>query len=102
MTKAKKIGIILIIVGFFIPSVLYPFTSYSPEKIITKQLILERGGLGYKPRISDLEIVLSGSFVDKDKIALPYHYVIAFGIVLIFIGISVVALAGREKANAQL
>ena len=101
MTKAKRIGIILIIAGFFVPSVLYPFTSYAPLKLIAKKEIYAAGGLTYDPRLSDLEIILYGTFVSDDKISLPYHYVIAIGIVSIFTGISVLALTGRKKMVSE-
>lgn len=100
MDSKKNIGIILIILGFFIPSVLYPFTSYSPEKLIVKKTINAAGGLGYEPRLNDLEVVLVERAPSRGgNIALPYHYIVAIGIIFIFTGVSCVALGVRKKSE---
>jgi uncharacterized membrane protein len=99
MSIDKKIGIMLIIIGFFIPSVLYPFTSYSPQKVLEKKADYGIFAFKYSPRLSDLEIILSGDVYDENKIALPYHYVVVIGIMFIFVGTSILALTGRKKEN---
>ena len=60
MSKSKKVGIILIIVGAFIPSVLYPFATLTTDATLMKVVLATKGGL-YKPRLNDLEIVLRKS-----------------------------------------
>ena len=53
----KKFGIILVLLGAFIPSILYPFTSLTPIALLARGLSLQRGVI-YKTRISDLEILI--------------------------------------------
>lgn len=130
MAKLKRIGIVVIIVGVFIPSVLYPFTSLT-KRAIELQVKL---GRAYKPRLNDLEIVLKeekwiqdenyqplpvqeykkGSIAEEIRayleaeeekkrhghyeghIIIPYHYTLAIGITIVFLGIILMALAGKK------
>lgn len=57
MSKGRKFGILLIIVGAFVPSVLYPFATLTTDATLMKIVLAAKGGL-YKPRLNDLEIVL--------------------------------------------
>ena len=97
----KKFGIILVLLGAFIPSILYPFTSLTPLALLARGLSLQRGEI-YKTRISDLEILIkegkpkldpkenvyyfAGEY--DDRLAIPYKYPLSFGIVLLLIGIT--------------
>ena len=97
----RKFGIILVLLGAFIPSILYPFTSLTPLALLARGLSLQRGVI-YKTRISDLEILIkegkpqldpkenvyyfAGEY--DDRLAIPYKYPFVFGIVLFLIGIS--------------
>jgi hypothetical protein len=51
MTKLKRIGIIAIVVGVFIPSVLYPFVSVTNSATL-KQFDLGSRGVVYEPRMN--------------------------------------------------
>ena len=110
----RKFGIILVLWGAFIPPILYPFTSLTPLALLAKGLLAQRGVI-YKTTISDLEILIkegkpklapkenlyyfAGEY--DDRLAIPYKYPFAFGIVLFFIGITLntnrrqVALTGN-------
>ena len=97
----RKFGIILVLLGAFIPPILYPFTSSTPLALLATGLSAQRGVI-YKTRISDLEILIkegkpklapkenlyyfAGEY--DDRLAIPYKYPLAFGIVLFFIGIT--------------
>ena len=97
----RKFGIILVLLGAFIPPILYPFTSLTPLALLATGLSAQRGVI-YKTRISDLEILIkegkpkldpkenvyyfAGEY--DDRFAIPYKYPLAFGIVLFFIGIT--------------
>jgi hypothetical protein len=110
MTRTIKGGIILIMVGAFIPSVLYPFSSLTTSAAVIQGLFASRGVL-YTPRLKDLEVVMKeGNLVTKavaregkitaidhydGRIAVPYHYVVATGIIIAFLGIGLIALKGK-------
>lgn len=105
MNKARKIGLFLVLIGFFIPSILYPFTSLTVEATLTKVAFAMRGVL-YDTNLGDLEVVLvKGAWKQEEgykghfegRSAIPYKYTIAFGIALVFIGISLIALSRKEK-----
>ena len=99
-SKTKQFGILLIIIGAFIPSILYPFASLSTSANLTK-LAFAMKGVSYDTSLQDLEIVLAEGEWKKDnknagghyegRLAIPFRYSLAFGILLAFIGIGVVA-----------
>ena len=99
-SKAKRFGILLIIIGAFIPSILYPFSSLSNSATILKVAFAMKG-VSYDTSLQDLEIVLVKGEWKKDnknagghyegRLAIPYKYTLAFGILLAFIGIAIVA-----------
>ncbi len=101
MTKLKRMGMILIIVGAFIPSVLYPFTTLTESAAVMQ---IARGG-HYQPRLNELKVVLGeGTWIEmgtrddfyKGRIVFPYHYAIASGITIAFLGIGLIALTGKK------
>lgn len=106
--KTKQFGLLLIIVGAFIPSILYPFTSITTSAALVKVGFAMKGVV-YDPRLRDLEIVIVKGEWKKDSInsdghyegrlALPYRYTMAFGILLSFIGIGIVALYKNQRAR---
>jgi hypothetical protein len=92
MSKRRKVGILLIIIGTFIPSVLYPFTTLTRDATLMKVILVTKGRL-YKSGLSDLEIVLRKSrnpYLNvgnqHDKVAIPYNYTVALGITIAFVG----------------
>lgn len=122
MTNFKRIGIIIIIVGAFIPSVLYPLTSLTPQAMLVKVALLNER-VPYDSTFRDLEVVLvkgelkpapANSLVDEiytginyevhfeGRIATPYKYILVFGIALVFIGISLFTLSRKEKIQDGL
>ena len=105
MSKAKQFGILLIIIGIFIPSILFPFTSLTDSATATKVFFAMKG-VSYDTNLRDLEVVLmKGERTDNKKVishykgrfVIPYRYSIAFGILLAFIGIGIVALYRNKK-----
>ena len=101
MIKARKVGILLIIIGIFIPSVFYPFTTLTRSASIMKIILASKGSL-YKPALEDLKVVLVKGDWKKDnndnghyegRITVPYGYIIALGITLVFFGIGLIALS---------
>jgi len=108
MSKARQFGILLIIIGAFIPSILYPFTSLTGDAKVTKYVFATKG-ISYDTRLKDLEVVLLKGEWKKDskndgghyegRLALPYRYTMAFGILLSFIGIGFVALYKNKRES---
>ena len=103
--ETKQVGILLIILGIFIPSMLYPFTSLTPE---AKEFALEIGWKGgtYKTGLNDREIVFVEGENEQGKyegrLSIPYKYPIALGILLSFIGISFATFGQKEKTDERL
>ena len=99
-SKTKQFGILLVIIGAFIPSILYPFSSLTRDAISVMGVFAMKG-VSYDTSLKDLEIVLVKGEWEKDnkngvghfegKLAIPYRYTLAFGILLVFIGIGFVA-----------
>jgi len=112
--KTKIVGILLIIVGCFIPSILYPFSSITPKATLVKTLFAIKG-VSYDTSLQDREIVFKKGQWKKDgsmiggghfegRLALPFKYTMAFGVLLSFIGIGFVAFskyAKSELANGE-
>jgi hypothetical protein len=105
MARKTRVGTILIIIGLFIPSVLYPFTLKTRSALLMHYAVLQRGGT-YKPSLDELEIVIKkGRWIGKDefeghyenRIAIPYHFVLAGGITIFFIGVCFIALSVKPK-----
>lgn len=109
MTKLKKLGIIVIIVGVFIPAILYPFTSLSSSAMLM-QVLFATKGVVYQPGLKDLEVVLKngnwireGDYIGhyEGRIAIPYRYTLALGITIAFLGIALVALTGKKNKKRR-
>jgi hypothetical protein len=106
--KTKQFGVLLIIVGAFIPSILYPFTSITTSATLAKVAFAMKG-VSYDTSLQDLEIVLVKGEWKKDsknggghyegRLALPYRYTMAFGILLFFIGIGFVAFYKNKRES---
>jgi uncharacterized membrane protein len=91
----KKVEIILVIVGIFIPLVMYPFTSFS-ESVETLVLLDH-----YHPRLVDLQVVINeGNFKQlengysyyENRCVFPYKYTIVLGMMMVFLGCILIAV----------
>jgi hypothetical protein len=56
MDKSKKIGIMFIVIGFFIPLIFYPFTTLTGDVEKKAAMLLALKGVKYEPRLSELEV----------------------------------------------
>ena len=96
-----KIGIIVILIGIFIPTVLYPLTMPSIAHFGVFDYYASKGAK-YDFRLIDFEVVLKerttipGTSVLTNRTAIPYKYLIAGGIVLVFTGISILVFAVKK------
>ena len=106
MKKSKRLGVLLIIIGVFIPSILYPFTSVNPSAFIIKGFFASKG-VAYNTSFRDLEIVLIKEETKKynknagdnfeGRYSIPFKFILAFGIMLAFTGIGIVAFQKDRK-----
>jgi hypothetical protein len=104
IAKLKRIGVILIVVGAFIPSVLYPFTSLTRTATILQVAFSIKGAV-YSPRLNDLEIVLKKGYWNQGeyqgyfegRLAIPYSYTLAIGITMVFLGIGLMTLTTKKN-----
>lgn len=81
-----KLGILFIILGVFIPSILYPFSSLTREATGLSFLAMNKE-FTYQPNFRDLETVF----------AVPYKYAIAFGVIFVFLGITILAFSDKKQ-----
>jgi hypothetical protein len=82
----SKLGILYIIGGLFIPSFLYPFSSLTGEAENLRFVFMENG-LIYEPTFRDLETIF----------AVPYKYALAFGVIFVFLGVSILAFSYKNQ-----
>lgn len=98
-----KIGIILILVGMFVPSVIYPITSsqgllalYKEKaKIIDTRTVFREALEKYRDYDKAIG-VLAEANKEKER-AIPYRYIVSFGITLVFVGTGIVVLSIASK-----
>ncbi len=109
MNESRKIGIVLILAGFCLPLLLFPFATR-----VQRVTLFE--GFGFQARytaktdivdtIKNSEIVLrQGRVFDLDdenlkgrsKISIPYSYVWAGGVLCVFTGIGFLLLGKSSK-----
>ena len=107
--KIKQFGVLLIIVGVFIPSILYPFSSITTSATLAK-IAFAMKGVFYDTSLQDREIVFIKGDWKKDggkqggghyegRLAIPYKYTMAFGILISFIGIGFVAFCKNKRES---
>jgi hypothetical protein len=94
MTGARKVGILIVILGAFPPSVLYPSASPTTDASILRIAFATEGVL-YPTTLKDLEVVLV-----EGKLAILFRYTLGAGVSIFFTGIAVVALS-RKKEQAK-
>jgi hypothetical protein len=85
----RKLGVVFILVGLFIPLAIYPFTDLG-DNAIGQQAMAHFSGAAYSPRMSDLVIVLSESesYYGRNRETVPYKYFLSGGVIFIFAGIA--------------
>lgn len=102
MGKAKKIGIVLILVGLFLPIATLPFISEFhplPDVCLTSNFFANLGNMVVVFGIKQMNI--SGTYTGamySPLIAIPYKYLFALGVTLVCVGIGTIVLS-RDKKN---
>ncbi|MCX5805437.1 MAG: hypothetical protein NT010_05115 [Proteobacteria bacterium] len=85
MKRNHKIGITLIVIGVCFPLALLPFVSGYKE------------GAGFIVNIFALKIMVN--ITEKLKFGIPYRFFLAFGVLLVFMGIR--AFVDKFKTTQQ-
>ncbi|HDH06732.1 MAG TPA: hypothetical protein ENH01_13715 [Nitrospirae bacterium] len=95
MTKAKKIGLMLIIIGMCLPTATLPFiTEFRPvpEICLTSNFFQNMGNM----------IVVFGSETVSPLIAIPYRYLFSIGVILVSTGLGILVMtSGRLSARKE-
>ena len=97
MDKAKKIGIVLLLVGFCLPFVAFPFVdNYSPhESVVTNIQEMEIV-------LKEQKLIITGDGLKvEEKKALPYRYIFLLGVVLVFTGVGFIAISKKGKKSKK-
>ena len=103
MTKAKKIGYMLIIIGMCLPTATLPFiTEFNPlpEICLTSNFFRNMGNMivVFGARQADM----SGSEAAGPLIAIPYRYLFSIGVILVCAGLGILVMtSGKASASKQ-
>ena len=99
MDREKKIGIVLIVFGIFFPLILLPFVSgYEKDKGIIQNLF-SVGIVLKKEKPVTGHVTFPSSLMKMVPGRLPYRFVIASGIFLIFTGILKIDISRRKDSD---
>ncbi|TNF54607.1 hypothetical protein EP227_04000 [bacterium] len=99
MSKTKKIGIIIILIGLCLPTATLPFISEFrplPNVCLTSNFF---GNLGNMVIAFGQESSSSSDLTTNTpyKAAIPYRYIFATGVILTLSGVGVILLSGGNK-----
>ena len=101
MTRANKIGIIIILVGFCLPTATLPFIIEfhpQPNICLTSNFFSNLGNMVVV--FSTQQMKISGADADTIHglmIKIPYRYVFTLGIVLVCVGVGIIVLSFNKN-----
>lgn len=98
MTKAKKFGIILILVGICLPTATLPFITEfrpAPELCLTSNFFNNMGNMvvTFGRKQVDAPDIGSGN----NLIAIPYRYLFALGVILTCTGLGTIVVSASDS-----
>ena len=96
MKKITRLGIVLLLIGLFIPSITYPYISWTNITIIVVSTGAKTG-YTYEPTFRDYELVIVKD--SNGNVAIPYKHIITFGIILSFIGLLTIELSFNKTID---
>lgn len=101
MRKAKKIGIVLILVGLFLPTATLPFiTEFHPQPDICLASNFFGNFWNMVVAFGTKQMNIAGTYTEamySPLIAIPYKYLSALGINLICAGMAIIVLSWDKK-----
>ncbi len=103
MGKAKKIGIVLILFGLCLPAATLPFiTEFHPlpDVCLTSNFFGNMGNMVVALGTKQMNISNKyAGIMYSPKIAIPYRYIFALGVVLVCTGIGIISLSSNKKSK---
>lgn len=102
MTKAKKIGIILALIGICLPSATLPFiTEFKPvpELCLTSNFFKNMGNMVVVFGAGEIDAAVTHAGMLSTSFAVPYRYLFSLGVILVCTGLSTVVLASGKKSS---
>jgi hypothetical protein len=101
MTKAKKIGIILVLVGICLPTATLPFITEfrpHPELCLTSNFFSNLGNMVVTFGIKQMNVVASDmAAAYMPVITIPYRYLFALGVIMMCTGLGVIVVSHPTK-----
>jgi hypothetical protein len=105
MTRAKKIGIFLIIAALLLPSATLPFiTEYHPEPgiCLSSNFFSNLGNMVVAFGAKQVNMSVAGAeTVYSPLIAIPYRYLFVLGINIACIGMGTIVLSSGKTADVK-
>jgi len=102
MTRAKKIGIILILIGICLPTATLPFiTEFHPvpELCLTSNFLQNLGNMVVVFGSKQMQMT-SGSA--NALISIPYRYLFSLGVILVCTGLGIITVtSGKISCNRR-
>lgn len=103
MTRAKKIGLIMILAGICLPTATLPFiTEFKPlpELCLTSNFFQNMGNMIVVFGADKLDIVTGSAAATFSPTAIPYRYLFSLGVILVCTGLGIlVATSGNHTAK---
>ncbi len=105
MRKAKKIGIVLILVGLFLPTATLPFiTEFHPQPDIclTSNFFANLGNMvvAFGTKQMNISGIYTGTKYSP-LIAIPYRYLFVLGVILVCTGMGTIVLTRDKKDGSK-
>lgn len=105
MGKVKKIGIVFILVGLCLPTVLLPFISEFhplPNVCLTSNFFNNLGNMElvlWEKQTTLHDKIATTNY--RSKMTIPYRYIFILGVVLVCTGIGMITLSGSNKGKLK-
>ncbi len=101
MRKAKKIGIVFILSGLFLPTATLPFITefhLQPDICLTSNFFANLGNMvvAFGSKQMNISGTNTGTMYSP-LIAIPYRYLFALGVNLVCVGIGTIVLLRGKK-----
>ena len=101
MSKAKKIGIVLILVGVCLPSATLPFiTQFKPvpELCLTSNFFQNMGNMVVVFGVDYKEMM---SINAQPLLSIPYRYLFAVGVILFCVGTGIILISPSNTSKKR-
>jgi len=104
MTRAKKIGIIILLVGICLPTATLPFITEfhpKPDICLTSNFFGNMGNMIVAFGAGQTAVSGNSGAGGSPLIAIPYRYLFALGVILTCVGIGIIVLSPGRKPDRK-